>query len=212
MDRNTDPAAAGTELHRTLTYIQLWRLHVRLEYAALALVAAFAISVTAGLLILGVDREQITALGYPALWLFSLIRAASVLIPVPGGGVTVLAGATMDPLWGIPAPIAVGVTAGTAESIGEFTGYYAGVNGGKLMEGRRLYDRVRRSIERRAFLTTLAMSLAPSPVFDVAGIAAGGARVPIRVFYPAVLIGKVSRAVVMATLGYWGFETLQGFL
>jgi uncharacterized membrane protein YdjX (TVP38/TMEM64 family) len=207
------PVDSGAELQRTLQYIQLWRLSLRLEFAMLALIAVFAVSVTTAFFLLDLGEDDITgALGYPALWLFSLLRASSVLIPIPGGGLTMVAGATMDPLWGIPVPIAVGLTAGTAESLGEFTGYYAGVNGGRLMEGRRLYEFVKRWIQRRAFLTTLAMSFAPSPVFDVAGLAAGGARVPVRIFYPAVLIGKIVRSVMMAGAGYWGVEMLRNIL
>ncbi len=201
---------AGDELQRTLQYIHLWRLNLRLEYAMLALIGTFAVSMTAAFFLLDLGKDDITgALGYPALWLFALLRASSVLIPLPGGGLTMIAGATMDPLWGIPVPIAVGLTAGTAESLGEFTGYYAGLHSGKLMEGRRIYELIRRWIRRRAFLTTLVMSLAPSPIFDVAGIAAGGARVPVRVFYPALLIGKVSRSIAMAAAGYWGVEAIR---
>ena len=56
------------------------------------------------------------------------------------------------------------------------------------------------------------MSFAPSPVFDVAGLAAGAARVPVRIFYPAILIGKIGRGILMAYVGYYGISFVEKFL
>jgi membrane protein DedA with SNARE-associated domain len=53
------------------------------------------------------------------------------------------------------------------------------------------------------------MSFMPSPLFDVAGLAAGAARVPIRIFFPAVLLGKVLRGTLMAAAGYWGIGIIE---
>ncbi len=175
----------------------------------LAAIAAFAAAIAASFVVLDLGEDDITGgWGYPMLWVISILRASSVLLPIPGSGLTIAAGGLMDPLWGIPVPIAVGVTAGTAESLGEFTGYYAGINGGKLMEGRRIYETIRKWIQRAPFPTMLAMSFAPSPLFDVAGLAAGAARVPIRIFYPAILLGKVGRGILMATAGYYASDWL----
>ncbi len=193
--------------------MRLWRVSVRLEYAALAAIAVFAVSVAVAFIALDLGEDDITGgWGYPMLWIISGLRASSVLLPIPGSGLTIAAGAIMDPLWGIPVPIAVGVTAGSAESLGEFTGYWAGVNGGKLMEGRRIYELIRKWIQKAPFPTMVVMSFAPSPLFDVAGLAAGAARVPIRIFYPAILIGKIGRGILMGATGFYGIELLEKFL
>lgn len=207
------PRDARRELEKAQQYVRLWRLSVRLEYLTLAAIAVFAVSVAVAFVALDLGEDDITGgWGYPMLWVISLLRASSVLLPIPGSGLTIAAGAIMDPLWGIPAPVAVGVTAGSAESLGEFTGYYAGINGGKLMEGRRVYETVRRWIQKAPFPTMFVMSFTPSPLFDVAGLAAGAARVPVRVFYPAILLGKIGRGILMASAGYWGIEILQKVL
>jgi membrane protein DedA with SNARE-associated domain len=213
-DAGTDPGAAvrpeaGAELQRAQQYLQFWRLSVRLEYLMLALIGVFAVSVGVAFVVFDLGEDDITgSWGYPVLWIISLLRASSVLIPIPGSGLTVAAGAVMEPLGGIPVPIAVGVTAGTAESIGEFTGYYAGLNGGRLMEGRKLYDTVRVWLGKSPFATMFVMAFMPSPVFDVAGLAAGAARIPVRIFYPAILLGKIGRGIVMAAAGYWASGVL----
>lgn len=203
--------APAVELQKANQYIRLWRLNVRIEILFLGAIVLFALGVAAGFLLLGLGEDDITGrFGYPMLWVISLIRASSVLVPMPGAGLTLAAGALMDPVLGIPAPIVVGVTVGTAESIGEFTGYAAGMSGGRLLEGKRLYEKIRASIQKRAYTTMFVLALAPSPVFDVGGIAAGAARLPIRIFYPPLLVGKVLRAIVIATAGYYGVELIKG--
>lgn len=206
-------ANPGAELEKVQQYVTLWRLNMRLEYVTLGAIGAFALSVAAAFVLLDLGEDDITGgWGYPMLWLISLLRASSVLLPIPGSGLTIAAGALMDPLWGIPVPIAVGVTAASAESIGEFTGYYAGINGGKLMEGRKIYELIRRWIRKAPFATMFVMSFMPSPLFDVAGLAAGAARVPIRIFYPAILLGKTCRGILMATAGYYGSDIIVDIL
>ncbi len=100
----------------------------------------------------------------------------------------------MDPLFGIPVPIAVGVTAGSAESLGEFTGYAAGYGGGRILDKRKLYQRVKTWIRKRAFVTILIMGLMPSPVFDIAGLAAGASRVPISTLTTRILGVTIANA------------------
>ncbi len=52
------------------------------------------------------------------------------------------------------------------------------------------------------------MAFAPSPVFDVAGLAAGAARVPIRIFFPAILLGKIGRGIAMGAAGFYASDFL----
>ena len=103
----------------------------------------------------------------------------------------------------------VGVVAGFAESLGEFTGYGAGMGGSQMLRKRNVYRRIKDWMKRRAFITVFAMSLTPSPLFDVAGLVAGATRVPVRIFYPAMLMGKVLRGIGVATAGFYGIGLLE---
>ncbi|MFQ5471780.1 MAG: TVP38/TMEM64 family protein [Dehalococcoidia bacterium] len=192
--------------------IRLGRFRTRLEYILLALIAVMAVSIAVGFIVLSIGTDDVKRWGYPALWLISGLRAASVILPIPGSGLTFAAGAFMDPLFGIPVPIAVGVTAGSAESLGELTGYAAGYSGGRLLDKRKLYQRIKGWIRKRAFVTIVIMGLAPSPLFDVAGLAAGASRVPLRIFWPAVLIGKITRGIGMAAAGFYGIQIVEKIL
>ncbi len=174
--------------------------------------AAIGITVVAGasaFLALNLGQNEVQRWGYGGLFAVMLLRTASILVPLPGGGIVLAAGAFLDPVWGIPAPLAVGAVAGLAEALGELTGYGLGRGGSPILEGGAFYERVRRWINGRAFLSLFTMGLLPPPVFDVAGIAAGAARVPIRVFFPAVLSGKILHNIAHAGAGYYAFALLE---
>ena len=196
------------ELERGGFFLHLGRRRIRLEYLLLAAMIALAITLAAVFFSLDLGPNDVERWGYAGLFGIVLFRSASVVMPMPGGGVVFAAGGLLSPVWGIPAPIIVGLVAGFAESIGEFTGYGAGIGGSPMLKDREIYRRIKRWVESRAFLTIFTMSFAPAPLLDVAGMAAGATRVPIRVFYPAVLTGKILRDIAVATAGYYSFEII----
>jgi membrane protein DedA with SNARE-associated domain len=201
-----------TEITADGMHVRVAGRRVHFEYVLLGSVAVFAVIIAAVAITLRLGPEDVERWGYPGLFLIALLRSASVVIPVPGGGITFAGGAVLGSVYGLPAPLLVGLTVAVAESIGEFTGYGAGMGGSRMLEGRRSYERVKQWIRRRAALTIFGMSMLPSPMFDVAGLAAGASRVPIRVFYPAMFSGKLVRGVAVATLGYYSITFIERFL
>ena len=187
-------------------FVHIGRRRVRLEYLLLGAILVFAGTLSALFFALDLGMDDVERWGYAGLFGIVLLRSASIVIPIPAPGIIFASGGLLDPLWGIPAPIAVGVIAGFAESLGEFTGYAAGVGGSPMLERRSIYRRIRRWVERRPFLTVFALSFTPGPLFDVGGLAAGATRVPIRIFFPAMLIGKILRDTIVATAGYFGVD------
>jgi len=211
----TTPTQTAEHAHHTVEieregfFLHLGHRRVRLEYLLLAGILTLAFSAGALFIALDLGREDVERWGYAGLFGIVLFRSASVVMPMPGGGVIFAAGGLLDPVLGVPAPIAVGLIAGFAVSLGEFTGYGAGLGGSAMLKDRAIYQRIKGWVERRAFLTIFAMSFSPAPLFDVAGMAAGATRVPIRVFYPAVLTGKVLRDIAVATAGYYSFGIVE---
>jgi len=201
----------AVEIERQGLFLHFGRRRVRFEYLLLAGMLSFALTAGALFIALDLGQDDVERWGYAGLFGIVLVRSASVVMPMPGGGIIFAAGGLLDPVWGVPAPIAVGLVAGFAESLGEFTGYGAGLGGSPMLQDREIYRQIKRWVERRSFLTVFAMALTPAPLFDVAGMAAGAARVPIRVFYPAVLSGKVLRDVIVATAGYYSFDLIENW-
>lgn len=190
-------------------FIHVGGRRIRLEYLLFAAMLALALTLGGLFIYLDLGKDDIQRWGYAGLFGIVLLRSASVVLPMPGGGLIFAAGGLLDPVWGIPAPIVVGLVAGLAESFGELTGYGAGMGGSQMLKERAIYRRIRSWVERRAFLTMFLMSFTPPVLFDVAGLAAGAARVPLRVFYPAVLMGKIGRDTIVATAGYYSFGIIE---
>jgi membrane protein DedA with SNARE-associated domain len=196
----------AVEVEREGLFVHFGRRRVRLEYLLLAGIVGLGVSLGLTVIALDLGQDDVERWGYFGLFGIVLLRSASVVFPVPAPGIIFGAGGLLDPVWGIPAPIAVGIVAGFAESLGEFTGYAAGYSGSPMLERQSIYRRVRGWVERRPILTVFALSFTPGPFFDVAGLAAGATRVPIRVFYPPMLIGKIIRDTIVATMGFFGVD------
>jgi membrane protein YqaA with SNARE-associated domain len=166
----------------------LWRVLLPL-LGTLALTLAL-------LLIPGDMVARLGAYGYLGVFLLTLLASASIVLPSPAVGVALVAGKTLDP-W------LVGLAAGVGASLGEITGYLAGLSGSQLAARSRFYPRVERWVQRWGTLTILMLAVIPGPVFDLAGIAAGTMRMPFRRFLAACMLGKVLRFIAVAWLGHF---------
>ena len=128
---------------------------------------------------------------YPAIFLLALVSNATVIIPAPGLLAVCAAATTLSPLL-------VGLFAGAGWTLGETTGYLAGYSGRGMVQQSRIYLRIQPWMQRRGWVVLFLFALAPNPAFDLAGIAAGAARIPLWQFYSSVGAGKTIRAVGLA--------------
>ncbi len=178
----------------------VWRLEYTLLVGVALLMTAFAIA----FFYFGADTSNLRSWGYAGVFLINLVGAASILLPSPAVASVFGGGALLDDFLGVPAFIWVGLIAGSGESLGEFTGYAAGYGGRVVFEGRPEYERVHRWMERHGMATMFGLSVFPNPLFDLAGVAAGAVRMPIRRFFPAVLSGKIIKDTYLAAIGGLG--------
>jgi len=162
----------------------------------LALLSSLAI--TALVIIYRHELARFAPYGYIGVFIISLLGNATVILPVPSLLGVFAAGTAFNPLL-------VGLVAGVAEPLGELTGYLAGYGGGAIIENRRLYERVHHWMRSGNFLsgyvTIFVLSAIPNPLFDLAGIAAGAMRMPLRGFLVSCWLGKTLKATVLAFLG-----------
>lgn len=150
-------------------------------------------------------RFEIESVGYPGVWFFSFIGAASVFVPVPGLLAVCVA---VSPAVGLD-PLAVGIVAGSAEALGELTGYLAGMSGKGMLERSRFYPRFRELLLKRGGLIIFFGSVIPNPLFDVIGIAAGSILYPIRKFLIYLFISKSIKSTGVAYACYWGITWVE---
>lgn len=184
----------------------------RLEYSLLALVAILTSTLAFAFFFFDIDLAQLSTYGYIGLFFIALISAASIVLPMPGAAAITGAGAFLDPVIGIPAPILIGLVAGPAEAIGELTGYAAGYGGSVLFRERPFYPRVKAWMLRRGILTMFLLSTVPNPLVDVAGVAAGAVRMKLHHFFVGVLFGKIVKNIYLSTGGLVAADLIRRVL
>ena len=151
------------------------------------------------------DRvEDFAAYGYPGIFLIAMLANATVLLPAPGVAVIYAMGAIFN-------PFGVALAAGTGGAVGELSGYLAGFSGQAVIEKMDVYDRVRPWVEKYGGWAILVLSAIPNPFFDIAGIAAGIAKMPVRTFLVFTWVGQLIKMLLFALAGKYSIQWLATF-
>ena len=144
------------------------------------------------LLFINRDRvKELEALGYPGIFLLSLLSNATLILPVPGVLFTSAMGAVFNPLW-------VALASSTGATIGELSGYLAGFSGQGVIENKKWYTRVTEWMKKYGGITVMVLAFVPNPVFDIAGMVAGALRMPIWKYLLYSWIGKTGKMLIFA--------------
>jgi len=154
--------------------------------------------IATGLVLWTTGTFNIETVGYASIWFLSFIAAALIFLPVSALA-TVCVAVALD-----LNPFATALVAASAESIGELTGYLAGMGGKSFFEHKRFYLRFKNLFEKYSFLCLLIGSAIPNPLFDVLGIAAGSILYPVRKFLLLVFIGKTLKFTWVGLSCYYG--------
>lgn len=149
--------------------------------------------------------EQFAAFGYPGIFLIALLANATILLPAPGVAVIYAMGAIFN-------PFGVGLAAGLGGTIGELSGYLAGFSGQAVVERMDVYSRIRPWVEKYGGWAILVLSAIPNPFFDVAGIAAGIAKMPLQTFLLFSGIGQLIKMTAFALAGHYSISFLSTFI
>jgi uncharacterized membrane protein YdjX (TVP38/TMEM64 family) len=127
----------------------------------------------------------------------SLIGNLTIIAPVPFAASIMIAAA------GIWNPVLIALFAGIGGTIGELSGYYAGYLGKKIAISENVpwYSRIEQWIQRYGVWTIPFLALQPIIPFDIAGLIAGAAKMPLRRFLPALFVGKLLKYIILVYAG-----------
>ncbi|HBW49555.1 MAG TPA: DedA family protein [Herpetosiphon sp.] len=149
------------------------------------------IVISLGLLL--IDFRHFGQYGYVGVFVLVLLGNATVVVPAPAFMTALAAGRTLNP-W------LVGVISGLGAGIGELTGYIAGRAGRSAFDQQR-FTRIQGYVERWGAFAIFGLAALPNPLMDLAGIAAGIARMPWYKFLVACCAGKIVRFTILALIG-----------
>lgn len=142
--------------------------------------------------------------GYPGIFLIALMANATVLLPAPGVAVVFAMGSILN-------PIGVALAAGTGGAIGELSGYLAGFSGQAVVERADVYNKISPWIEKYGGWTILVLSAIPNPFFDIAGIAAGMAKMKLWRFLLFCWVGQIIKMAMFAFAGAYSIDWIASF-
>lgn len=149
--------------------------------------------------------EQFEQYGYLGVFLVAMMANATVLLPAPGVAIIYAMGSVFNPL-------GVGLAAGTGGAIGELSGYLAGYSGQAIIERSDIYSRIHPWVEKYGGWAVLVLSAIPNPFFDVAGIAAGIVKMPMRTFLISVWVGQLIKMTLFAYAGKYSIALVESFV
>ena len=156
------------------------------------LLIAFILSLSA--FFLSAYLESFKDFGYLSVFIFNLIGASTLFLPTPSFIFVIAASAFLN-------PILVAFFSALGATIGELTGYMAGLGGEELVEKSKWHKNIKKWMDKNGPLTLFLLAAIPNPFFDVAGIIAGAAQISVRKYMLVVFCGKFVKFMILALIG-----------
>ena len=154
-----------------------------------------AAGIFAVVLLMSSQLKALEAWGYLGVFGISLLSAATIFLPAPGWATVIAMSTVLN-------PYLLGIAAGLGSGIGEITGYLAGDGAARVVvKNKRDYKRYKELIRKYDVPAVFFLAFIPNPLFDIAGIAAGSAGIPLVRFLIATIAGRILRYVILAYLG-----------
>lgn len=168
-----------------------------------ALLIIFAFVIAAAVFYFSRDIAALSAYGYAGAFFVAMLSSATIIFPAPGWAAVIAMSAYLD-------PVLLGMAAGTGAAIGELTGYVAGEGARDLLNSRvKETKNIEEFVRRYGMLAIFVLAFLPNPIFDIAGVVAGGMRMPWWRFLISCAAGRVLRYVLLAMLGAFTFGLIS---
>jgi len=138
------------------------------------------------------------AYAYIAIFLITLLSSLTIFLPAPGTAVVIALISTLN--LDIPLAALVGSLGGT---LGEISAYWLGYMGRGVIrtEDSERFQTAQRWMGRHGGWTIFVFALVPFLFFDLAGIAAGALKYPVKRFLLFCWLGRLPRAFLEYTFG-----------
>jgi len=141
--------------------------------------------------------QGLATTAYLVVFVTTLVSNASIIVPVPFFVAIMIAAASK---WN---PVLIALTASSAGTLGEITGYYAGYLGKKIIitEATPGYEKLVAWMKRYGMLAVFLLSLQPILPFDIAGLISGASRIPLWKFVLPCWAGKFPKYLLGCYFG-----------
>ena len=144
---------------------------------------------------------------YVVVFVTSLISNLTILAPVPFAVSIMVAAATQ---W---SPPFIALLAAVGGGIGEISGYYTGFLGRKIAIADSLIGRghIEALIKRYGAFAIFIIAVQPIIPFDIGGLVAGAVKMPLHLFFPAIMAGRFIKYLILIYAGMGLINVLPFF-
>ncbi|MBN1170466.1 VTT domain-containing protein [Candidatus Micrarchaeota archaeon] len=164
---------------------------------------AIAIAIVVVIFFFSDQIAELRAYGLGGAFLIALFGSATIIFPTPAAAIIVGMSGSFDPLL-------LGFVAGVGSGIGELTGYFAGNGTRKILNDRIKESKdIEKTVKKYGTLGIFVLSFIPNPLFDAAGLVAGGLKIRWYNFLVACISGRVLRHVILAELGFFAINLIN---
>jgi len=141
--------------------------------------------------------DRFAWLAYLNVFISTLVCNLTVIAPVPIATSIMIAAASR---WN---PVMVALAASMGGTLGELSGYYAGYLGKRIAVNEHVagYHRVAGWMNHYGIWAISFLAFQPVIPFDIAGLVAGAAKMPMYKFLPALWAGKFPKYIVLCYSG-----------
>lgn len=194
--RRAQQPSAGTDR----STVRWWHSRTGLVIVRILLLLA-VLALTVFLYRVRAQAERFAVYGYPGIFLATLLANATVFLPAPGVAVVFAMGNIFHPL-------GVALAASLGGALGELSGYLAGFSGRAVIAEGRKYQRVADWVRRYGHYAIFVLAAIPNPLFDVAGVAAGVVKMPLKRFLLVCWLGQLCKMLLFAYAGRYSLDWL----
>jgi membrane protein YqaA with SNARE-associated domain len=157
---------------------------------------------------LNINLYEFELLAYVSVFCTALLANMTIIAPVPFA-IAIMVGAAQE-----FNPILVALCGAIGGSLGELSGYYAGWFGKKIAIPDKIvgYRKIEEWINRYGFWAISVLAVQPIIPFDVGGLIAGIAKMPLHKFLPALFAGKFPKYILLTYAGIGLIHFLPSWL
>jgi len=163
----------------------------------------FVVVLTVLIIVYSKEIERFKIYGYPGIFLVTLMANATVLIPAPGVAFVFAMGNMLN-------PFGVALVASAGGTLGELSGYLAGFSSQAIIERINIYKKIEPFVIKYGGWAVLLFAAIPNPFFDLAGIAAGGLKMPVHRFLIFCWLGQLIKMTCFAFAGFYSIGWIFG--
>ncbi|MBN1189011.1 MAG: VTT domain-containing protein [Dehalococcoidales bacterium] len=152
---------------------------------------------------LNINLYEFELLACISVFVATLLANMTIIAPVPFA-IAIMATAAKE-----FNPLTIALAAALGGTIGELSGYYAGRLGRKIAVPDSIINnqRVEHWVRKYGIWSITVLAFQPIVPFDMGGLVAGAARMPLHYFLPALFAGKFPKYILL-TYGAVGFTNV----